>query len=119
VDAAGDVREYCIDIVLTSFYSYDMKFVWDPEKDLINRKKHGIAFNEAIEVFNDPLHLSSIDHRFGYFEERWATVGKVSGVGIIVVVNLFFNEEGEEVIRVISAREATPNERRQYEDVRG
>ena len=96
-----------------------MKFEWDPEKDLINQKKHGIALNVAIEVFNDPLHLSSIDHRFGYFEERWVTVGKANGVGILVVVNLFFNEEGEEVIRVISAREATPNERRQYEDVRG
>ncbi|PKL24225.1 MAG: hypothetical protein CVV47_10780 [Spirochaetae bacterium HGW-Spirochaetae-3] len=94
-----------------------MEFVWDPEKDLMNRKKHGVSFNEAIEVFNDPLHISRLDHRFGYFEERWVTVGKAGGAGILVGANLFFTEEGEEVKRILSAREATPNERRQYEDV--
>jgi len=92
-------------------------FTWDPEKDLSNRTKHGVSFTEAEEVFLDPLHLSILDCRFSYFEERWITVGQTQRTRILVVANLYFNESGEEVVRIISAREATPNERKQYEDV--
>lgn len=72
---------------------------------------------EAQEVFNDPLHLSILDHRFSYFEERWITVGQTGRGKILVVANIFFNSNDEEVIRIISAREATLNERKQYEEV--
>jgi hypothetical protein len=94
-----------------------MLFEWDPQKDLLNQSKHGISFAEAKEVFEDPLHLSILDHRFSYFEERWITVGQTHRAKILVVANLFFNENGEEVIRIISAREATSNERKHYEEV--
>ena len=94
-----------------------MIFEWDPQKDLSNRLKHGISFAEAREVFDDPLHLSILDHRFSYFEERWICVGQTKGARILVVANLYFNDEGDEVIRIISAREATSNERKQYEEV--
>jgi uncharacterized DUF497 family protein len=92
-----------------------MRFEWDPKKSDTNAKEHGASFEEARQVFNDPLHLSIMDERFYYFEERWVTLGQTSDRQILVVVNLFFDEDGEEVIRIISAREATKNERKQYE----
>ena len=92
-----------------------MRFEWDQSKNFSNQQKHGISFDEAIEIFNDPLHVSILDKKYSYFEERWITVGTTKHISIIVVVNLFFDDDGEEVIRVISAREATRNERKKYE----
>jgi len=94
-----------------------MLFEWDPEKDSFNRHKHGVSFSEAREVFEDPLHVSLLDHRYSYFEERWITLGRSNTRRILVVANLSFNADGEEVVRIISAREATPSERRQYEKI--
>ena len=94
-----------------------MRFEWDPAKDARNQEKHAISFSEAKEVFDDPLHVSVLDLRFSYFEERWITVGSTLGKQILVVANMFFNSDGEEVIRIISAREASKNERRQYEEL--
>jgi hypothetical protein len=92
-----------------------MVFTWDPVKAANNRKKHGVAFEEAQEVFADPLHLSILDDRFSYFEERWITVGQSARRRLLVVANLYFTDGGEEVVRIISAREATKNEQGQYE----
>lgn len=92
-----------------------MRFEWDPTKSESNKMKHGVSFGEAREVFNDSLHLSILDERFTFFEERWITVGQTGNRQILVVVNLFFDDNGEEVIRIISARDAIKNERRQYE----
>lgn len=92
-----------------------MKFEWDENKNRINQEKHGVSFEEAKEVFNDALHISKLDHRFNYFEERWITLGATSKHKVLVVANLFFNEEGEEIIRIISARQANSKERSMYE----
>ncbi len=92
-----------------------MRYEWDDTKDRTNQKKHGVSFSEATEIFDDPLHLSILDHRFSYFEERWITVGQSHQRRLIVAANLFFDDDGEEIIRIISAREATVHERRQYE----
>ena len=92
-----------------------MRYEWDQHKNFANQRKHGISFDEAIEIFDDPLHVSILDEKYSYFEERWISVGNTKNISIIVVVNLFFSDEGEEVIRVISAREATNNERKKYE----
>lgn len=92
-----------------------MRFEWDQNKNIANQKKHGISFDEAIEIFDDPLHVSILDEKYSYFEERWITVGATKNISIVVAVNLFFDDEGEEVIRLISAREATDNERKKYE----
>lgn len=92
-----------------------MRFEWDPYKDAANQEKHGVAFDEAREVFDDPLHLSILDRRFTYFEERWITVGQSGARHVLVVAHLFFDQQDEEVIRIISAREATAREKRQYE----
>ena len=55
-----------------------MKFEWSEEKNSLNIQKHNINFEEAKEVFSDPLHISKLDHRFDYFEERWITLGVTS-----------------------------------------
>ena len=92
-----------------------MRFEWDPQKSLSNLNKHKISFEEAKSIYDDPLHLSILDERFSYFEERWITVGQSEEKRIVVFVNLYFDDSGEDVIRIISAREATQYERKQYE----
>ncbi len=56
------------------------------------------------------LHISKLDHRFDYFEERWLTLGATSKDKILVVVNMFFDENGEEIIHITSARKANQRE---------
>ncbi len=92
-----------------------MKFEWNEEKNRLNQKKHQVSFEEAKEVFNDPLQISKLDYRFSYFEERWITIGSTKEQKILVVANLFFDENGEEIIRIISARKANSKERKFYE----
>ena len=92
-----------------------MKFVWDESKNISNKQKHGVSFEQAREIFSDPLHLSTLDERFSYFEERWITIGITQKQYILVVVHLYFDDDDEEIIRIISARNATIHERRQYE----
>ena len=94
-----------------------MIFEWDFTKNAENIKKHGISFEQAQEVFLDPLHLSVLDARFSNFEERWVTMGATENGEVVVVAHLYFVEVREEKIRTISARRATPRERRQYEKV--
>jgi len=92
-----------------------MKFEWDERKNSINQEKHGVSFEEAKEVFDDALQISKLDHRFNYFEERWITIGATKKKHILVVANLFFSDDGEEIIRIISARKANNRERKSYE----
>ena len=92
-----------------------MRFEWDERKDRSNQRKHGVGFEEAAEVFADPLHMSWLDERFSAFEERWVTVGQTTEGVTLTVANLFFDERGDEVVRVISARRATNREREAYE----
>jgi uncharacterized DUF497 family protein len=92
-----------------------MRFELDDKKNEINIKKHGISFEEAKAVFDDPLHLAILDKRYNYFEERWITVGKIPKDKIVVAAHIYFDNDGEEVIRIISARIASSSERKQYE----
>lgn len=93
-----------------------MQFEWNPEKSRSNVQKHGITFEQAKEVFSDPLHIARLDHRYSYLEERWITLGSTLNSKILVVANIFFTDEGEEIIRIISARPANPKERAFYEN---
>jgi len=92
-----------------------LKFEWNDEKSKINLQKHQVSFEEAKEVFLDPMHISKLDHRFDYFEERWIILGRTTKDKILVVANIFFDENGEEIIRIISARKANQKERTFYE----
>jgi uncharacterized DUF497 family protein len=92
-----------------------MKYEWNEDKNKLNQQKHGISFEEAKEVFDDALQISKLDKRFSYFEERWITVGTTSKHKVLVVANLFFTDDGKEIIRIISARKANKQERESYE----
>ena len=92
-----------------------MKFEWNEEKNKLNQKNHHVSFEEAKEIFDDPLQISKLDCRFNYFEERWLTIGSTKKQKILVVANLFFDENGEEIIRIVSARKANQKERKFYE----
>ena len=89
----------------------DLRFDWNEEKALANLKKHGVSFSEATTVFGDPLSvtITAPDHSEG--EERSIMVGMSRWSRLLVVVHAEENDE----IRIISARLATRNERRDYE----
>ncbi len=89
-----------------------MEFEWDPNKATTNEKKHGISFSEATTVFGDPLELtiSDPDHSSGEF--RFLSIGK-SNVGNLLVVS--YTERKQNRIRIISARKATRQEQKYYE----
>ena len=108
---------FSIDNVHTKRYSMIVIIDWDSNKNSENIKKHGISFEQAQEIFLDPLHLSILDERFSYFEEHWITMGATQRGDVVAVAHLYFVEEPEERIRIISARRATPQERRQYEKI--
>lgn len=90
------------------------EFEWDTNKAKSNLIKHGIRFEEAVLVFDDPYHLSLQDrHENGEF--RWQTIGLVNGLIVIMVAHTVRFESGDEVIRIISARKADRKERSRYE----
>jgi len=93
-----------------------MKIEWDPSKNQSNIRKHRISFQEASEVFDDPLHVSVLDQRIDYTEERWITLGQTKKFLLVVVAHTYIDIDGNETIRIISARKATRKERRNYED---
>jgi hypothetical protein len=90
-----------------------MEFEWDDEKEKINKKKHGISFNTAKEIFHDVNRLEIFDIQHSDVEERYNTIGMVDDVLFVVYV------ERRDRIRLISARLATENERRLYYDYNG
>ena len=91
-------------------------FEWDPVKAKINLNKHGVSFEEASEIFLDPLQLSLIDNKHGEQEERWITLGTTKSQQLRLVVHTFLTYHQDQVtIRIISARPATVHEQKQYE----
>jgi uncharacterized protein len=92
-----------------------MRFEWDGAKNRRNLANHRISFETAKLVFEDP-HALSVQDRAVEDEERWQTLGMVGGVVVVLVAHTYREEDGEEVIRLISARKATPLERRAYEE---
>lgn len=87
-----------------------MQFEWDEGKNRINIRKHGIDFNDAIDVFNHPV-LTALDGREDYGEERWIALGWMKAMMAVVV----YVERSGPVIRIISARKATKREAKRYE----
>ncbi len=91
------------------------RFEWDDAKNHSNQRKHGLSFEEAAQVFRDPLHVS-IQDRFEANEERWQTFGLVGGVLLLMVAHTITEEDGTNaIIRIISARRADKQERLFYE----
>jgi uncharacterized DUF497 family protein len=88
-----------------------VEFAWDERKNRTNRKKHGVSFETAILVFDDPYHLTRQDREVDG-ELRWQTIGMVNRVHVLLVAHTV--SEDEEVVRILSARKATRRERSMY-----
>ena len=89
-----------------------MEFEWDPDKDQANLGKHGVDFEEAKTVLNDPFELTVADPEHSHGETRFVSVGKSETDRLIVVS---YTERPGDRIRIIGARLAKPMERRAYE----
>jgi uncharacterized protein len=93
-----------------------VRWTWDRDKAAANRAKHGLSFETAVLVFDDPLHASRPDpHPDG---DRWHTIGLVGSV-LLLVVHTWpetVSEKADLVGRIISARKATAHERKIYEE---
>jgi len=89
-----------------------MRFEWDEAKNQINIRKHGIDFSDVPDMFQHPMLLLR-DYRQAYGEERWIGLGWLQAlVGVVV-----YTEWQADVIRIISARKATRQEAKRYDQV--
>ena len=86
-----------------------MSFEWDSGKAKANRAKHGVDFEVAKDVFQDPARLIRLDDD-REDEERWRTIGLAAGKVPFVV----YTERDGDVIRIISARKASKREEQEY-----
>jgi hypothetical protein len=93
-----------------------VRFEWDPVKAAANLARHGVAFEEARTVFGDPLSRTDPDPDHSDDEERLVTIGMSAAGRVTVVWHADrVDDAGEEVVRIIGVRQATPRERRAYE----
>jgi uncharacterized DUF497 family protein len=89
-----------------------MQFEWDRNKAARNLSKHGVSFEEAKTIFDDPLYVDFYDPDHSEDEARYLIVGE-SNRGRLLIVS--YTEEGDST-RLISAREVTRTEREAYEE---
>jgi uncharacterized protein len=85
-----------------------MNITWDPAKNRENQRKHGISFDDAKAVFQDPDRIEVLDDR-DYGEERWVTIGTLGKIVALVIYT-----ERNSGIRLISARKADPDDTADY-----
>ena len=89
-----------------------LRFEWNPSKATANLKKHGVSFEEALSVFYDEFAVQFFDEDHAESEERFILLGMSAGARVLVVCRC---ERGSgDVIRIFSARRATPRERSFY-----
>ena len=92
----------------------NVRFEWDADKAASNLRKHRVSFETAMRAFADPFALVEQDRIEGG-ERRWQTLGLVEGWLLLLVAHTVWDDDGAEVIRIISARRAEPKEKRRYE----
>lgn len=83
-----------------------MKFEWDPDEERANINKHAITFEQASYVFSDPFALNKYDDEHSQVEERWVLLGKSLNEVILVVIHIYRDSDGIELVRIISAGKA-------------
>jgi hypothetical protein len=91
-----------------------IRFEWDAAKAAANLRKHGISFDIASLAFAEPFALMAQD-RIDGGEYRWQTLGLVERRLLVLVAHTFRDEDGVEIVRIISARKATRKERQRYD----
>ena len=89
-----------------------MRFEWDNEKAEANYAKHGIPFELAVRMFDDPFRFEIEDDRFDYGKERMITLGLIDGRMYVVIYT-----PRDERCRIISARKANARDSRRYHDL--
>jgi uncharacterized DUF497 family protein len=89
-----------------------MAWAWDGDKNRANERKHGLTFETAALVFDDPLAVMRPDPFTD--EERWQTIGTIEGLVVLVVHT--WTDSADEPGRIISARLANARERKDYQD---
>ena len=89
-----------------------MEFEWDPKKANANEKKHKVSFWEATTVFNDPLSLTFHDPDHSSEESRFIIIGRSTQGRTLFVAHT----DRDEIVRIITARVATKQERKHYEE---
>jgi uncharacterized protein len=95
----------------------EFDFEWDANKAVSNLAKHGVAFAEAATVLQDALSLTVFDAVHSSLEERWLTLGMSSSAQLLAVSHTFVQTGDRSAkVRLISARAATRQERRSYEN---
>lgn len=90
-----------------------IEFDWDPQKARANVEKHGVSFEEAKSVFFDEYARQYFDERHSSSEERFIMLGLSNRLRVLIVCHC--ERSGGSVIRIISARKATTNERKHYQ----
>jgi uncharacterized protein len=98
-----------------------MRYEWDERKNHENQRKHGVSFELAASVFDDPLCMIAFDRQDETGEQRWHAIGALPlkpGIGAVLVVVHAYREDrdGEEFIRIISARQAHNHDVRRYQE---
>jgi uncharacterized DUF497 family protein len=88
-----------------------LEYEWNKEKAASNLKKHGVGFDEATTVFDDLFNVDFYDPKHSIEEHRFLIIGE-SNLQRLFIVSY---AERDDKIRIISARELTPQERRNYE----
>ncbi len=96
---------------LSRIFMNNDAFKWDEARAAANYVKHGVSFEAARDVFEDPFAIEQMDDRANYGEERWTIVGEARGRLLFVAYTM----RGE-IIRIISARAAEPFEQRAYHE---
>lgn len=95
----------------------ELIFEWDDNKARLNRKNHQISFEEAKTIFNDPFLVTFPDEFHSNTEERLISIGASATSRVLLVVHTEREEANYAIlIRIISARKATPAEHKVYEE---
>ncbi len=94
-----------------------LRFEWDLAKARANQRKHGVNFEDAMLVFDDPYALFEQD-RIEDGQLRWRALGLAGGVVLLLVAHTVREEGHDEVVRLISARRASRRERQRYGETR-
>jgi uncharacterized DUF497 family protein len=89
-----------------------VRFEWDPGKAAENLARHGVSFEEAATVFRDVLSATGADPDHSFDEERFVTFGVSTDNRLLTIAHT----DRDDTIRIISARPATPSERKIYEE---
>ena len=87
-----------------------MRYTWDEHKNRRTRRLHGIAFEDAIQIFDGPT-VETPDDRFNYGEDRIYAIGLVNGLELTVI---YADRETNNERRIVSAWRSEPRERRRY-----